>query len=266
MASAEKRYGIVIPVMNEEACLGAVLDELVGTLGNSGKFQIAVGLNANTDRSGEIAESRGILVGRTEEAGYGHGCRAAVEVLVREKPEISAFIFYAGDGGNAPEDILKLVDAFESGKGDFVIGQRTCRTANWKRMGADRALPNITLGLWLSLLTFRPWLDLGPLRLIDRDLFRQMDQREWTWGWTAEGQIMAARLGAKIHRMTVDERPRIAGEQKVSRVSFRRSLGIGLSIAAAAWRVRWRRKNPRPVTGVEKPPVAPPLTGIEKSA
>ena len=242
MSGKDVTFGIVIPVMNEEECIGIVLDELNDALGGDERFRIAVGLNGSSDRSGEIAREKGALVSEVDERGYGHGCMAAIKAL-EDDGAPDAYIFYSGDGGNSPEDLLKLANAFEQGKGDFVIGQRTCRPANWKRLGADRALPNITLGLWLTLLTFKPWLDLGPLRLISADLFRRMGQQELTWGWTAEGQILASRLGASIHRITVDERPRIAGQQKVSRVSFRRSLSIGLQIVAAAWKVRWRRLN-----------------------
>ena len=240
MSRKEVTFGVVIPVTNEEECIGIVLDELNDALDGDERFRVAIGLNDSSDKSGEIARERGALVGEVEERGYGHGCMAAVRAL-EEDSEPDAYIFYSGDGGNCPQDLLKIAKAFEQEKGDFIIGQRTCRPANWKRLGADRALPNITLGMWLTLLTFKPWFDLGPLRLISADLFRRMGQQELTWGWTAEGQILASRLGASIHRITVDERPRIAGQQKVSRVSFCRSLGIGLQIVAAAWRVRWRR-------------------------
>lgn len=229
-------YAIILPVKNEAECLGAVLNELLEKL-PADRFQIAVGLNACTDNSGDIARQRRVLVGETPTSGYGHGCIAAIRAL--DTPP-KAYLFAAGDGANDPDDILRLVDEHERSSADFVIGQRTLRLSNWTPMGVQRALPNITLGLYTSLLTGRLWSDLGPLRLITHDLFVKMDQQELTWGWTIESQVLAARLGATIRTISVTERPRIAGVQKVSGVHWRQSLRIALTIAAAGWRVRTR--------------------------
>lgn len=229
-------YAVILPVKNEAECLGAVLDELLEKL-PAHRFTIAVGLNACTDSSADIARQHGVLVGTTEQSGYGHGCMAAISALVAPP---SAYIFVAGDGANDPSDILRLADQHQLSHADFIIGQRTLRLRNWHPMGVKRALPNITLGLYTSLLTGRLWSDLGPLRLITHDLFQVMHQQEQTWGWTIESQILAARLGATILAFPVNERPRIAGTQKVSGVHWRQSLKIALTIAAAGWRVRWR--------------------------
>jgi hypothetical protein len=61
-----------------------------------------------------------------------------------------------------------------------------------------------------------------------------------TYGWTIEPQIAAARLGATICEVAASERPRIAGEQKVSGVTWRRTFLIGCRILAAGWRARLR--------------------------
>ena len=233
-------YAVILPVKNEAECLGAVLDELQQKL-PADCFTIAVGLNACTDASATIARERGVLVGDTAHSGYGHGCMAAIDALPTPP---AAYIFAAGDGANDPADILRLADEHERTRIGFIIGQRTLRLRNWHPMGVKRALPNITLGLYTSLLTGRPWSDLGPLRLISCDLFNAMQQQELTWGWTIESQILAARLGARIRAVRVAERPRIAGAQKVSGVHWRQSLRIALAIAAAGWRVRTRSLSP----------------------
>jgi hypothetical protein len=82
--------------------------------------------------------------------------------------------------------------------------------------------------------------DIGPLRLIESGLLRRMALRELTWGWTIEAQVIACRLGANVRTISAAERPRLAGTQKVSAVSWRQSLKIGLHIAAAGWRARAR--------------------------
>lgn len=232
---------VILPVCDEEACLGQVLDELLaGTENYGAKLIPVVGLNGTSDGSREIAEARGALVGETAERGYGYGCMAAIDRLAEEGIEPDAYVFFSGDGADKPEDVLRLIDEYRNGA-DLVIGNRTLVMSNWKIKGSRRAFPNVTLATVTTLLTGRLFFDLGPLRLIDRALFEKMNMRELTWGWTVEAQIMAARFGARIVNIHVEERPRLAGEQKVSGVHWRRSLKIGFAILAAAWRVRWRK-------------------------
>jgi hypothetical protein len=76
------------------------------------------------------------------------------------------------------------------------------------------------------------------MRLVSRQLFEKIDPREMTFGWTIEAQIVAAKLDAPICEIPVRERQRLAGEQKVSGVTWQRTLGIGCQIVAAGWRSR----------------------------
>ena len=87
-----------------------------------------------------------------------------------------------------------------------------------------------------------------------RPVFEQMALREWTFGWTIEPQILAARLGIPTCEIDVAEHPRIAGAQKVSQVNWGRTLRIGGEILAAGWRTRFRplpqpcpTPRPRPI-------------------
>jgi Glycosyl transferase family 2 len=234
-------YAIIIPVRNEEACMGAVIDELQGELPDL-DLTIAVGLNGTSDRSGIICRERDAVVGETPQVGYGHGCLAAIDALNTAGILPAAYIFVSGDGSNAPSDIRRLIQTAEETGAPMVIGQRTLRLENWGFgiFGPRRALPNVTLGLWTSLLSGRPFCDIGPLRLIDRRLFERLNLREVVWGWTIEAQILACRLKVPVRTISVVERPRLAGEQKVSAVSWKRSLEIGLHIAAAGMRARLR--------------------------
>jgi len=72
-------FAVIIPACDEEPCIGAVLDEILAVL-DPHKFIVAVGVNGSTDRTAEIARSRGVLVAETNRKGYGHGCQAAIDV------------------------------------------------------------------------------------------------------------------------------------------------------------------------------------------
>ena len=230
-------YAIIIPVKNEAECLGEVLSELKKVLGDQlgSRVTIAVGLNGCTDRSRQIAAEHGVLVGESKEEGYGHGCLAAMAAC----PDVSAYLFFAGDGANDPADIERLIELYESCGCPFVMGLRDFELQTWwEEFG--RALPNLLLGAACAALGGQFFHDLGPLRLIDRDLLEKIAPRELTWGWTVEAQMAAARLGISIATVSVVERPRIAGQQKVSGVSLWRSASIGWKIFLAAWRTRFR--------------------------
>jgi len=238
-------YAIIIPVQNEAACLGDVLAEIKKCFADNddSRFAIAVGLNACIDNSRQIAGNSGVLVGETADSGYGHGCMAAIHAANAALPDLKAYIFVAGDGANFPDDIIRLADAFESDNGGekkTIMGLRKFELATWSSE-FGRALPNLLLGIACAALGGQFFHDLGPLRLIERRLFEKIDPQELTWGWTIEAQIMAARFGEAITPITVSERPRLSGEQKVSGVSLTRSAKIGWKIFLAAVRTRFRK-------------------------
>jgi len=232
------RIGIVLPACDEEPCIAAVLSELLGSVDRN-KYAIAVGVNGSSDRTAEIARQFPVIVGETDASGYGHGCLAAIAGLRREVPSVSAYIFFAADGASDPRDVELLANAWENGN-DFVLGSRTGVRSNWSAMTLPHVLANFALGMWCTLLTSRWFSDLAPLRLVDRSLFETMSLRELTYGWTIEAQVAAARLGARICQLRAQERPRIAGVQKVSGVSWRRTFAIGCRIVAAGWRAHLR--------------------------
>ena len=257
------RIGIVIPACDEEACIGSVLSELLAMIDPT-TSAVAVGVNGSRDRTAEIARGYGVLVAETPSGGYGHGCMAAIELLTREVPSVEAYVFFAGDGASDPRDLAQLMARRAQGYA-MVLGARTGALGNWHTMSVSHVLANFILGLWCGLLTGRWFTDLAPLRLIDRELFNTIAPREMTYGWTIEAQIGAAMLEAKICEVPARERPRIAGEQKVSGVTWRRTFSIGCRILAAGLRARlraWSRdRHARPWV-VVKPSVAAPVAAV----
>ncbi len=248
---------MILPACDEEECVGAVLDELRAVLDSAtvaeDDFLVCVGVNGSRDRTAEIARQHGALVAETPLRGYGHGCQAAIDLLENSGRLPAAYLFFAADGANDPRDIARLVATHRDGF-DFVLGCRTTTPANRRVMRAHHILANRLLGGWCGVLTGRFYHDLGPLRLIGRDLFHRMEMREWTYGWTIEPQILAARLGVTAREVAVSERPRLAGHQKVSKVHWWRSLRIGAQIALAGWRAR-RRPLPQPAIATGTGPV-----------
>jgi glycosyltransferase involved in cell wall biosynthesis len=230
----QPEIAIIIPACDEAACIGSVLEELLA-LADPGKFAVAVGVNGSADGTAEVAREWPVLVAETEQRGYGYGCQAAICLANDIFPSIRAYIFCAGDGATDPRDLRSLTNAFDQGF-DFVLGSRTRRLRNWRRMTLRHVIANAGLGVWAGLLGGRLFSDLGPLRLISRELFERIAPREMTFGWTIEAQVAAAWLRAAICEVPVTERRRIAGEQKVSGVTWYRTFAIGCQIFVAGWR------------------------------
>ena len=237
------QIAIIIPACDEAACIGAVLDEFLRVV-DPEKFVLTVGVNGSSDETAEVARQRPVLVAETPQRGYGHGCQAAIGLTKNLFPSIRAYVFCAGDGATDPGDLHRLATAFEQGY-DLVLGSRTARLRNWRSMTLRHVIANTGLGLWCGILSGRCFSDLGPLRVISRSLFERIAPREMTFGWTIEAQIAAAKLGAAICEIPVTERRRIAGRQKVSRVTCRQTLSIGCKIVAAGYRT-WRNFEPAP--------------------
>ena len=235
---------VILPARDEEAALAPVLAELLPHAARHGAV-VAVGLNDCHDRSRAVAETHGVIVGETQTRGYGHGCLAAIAAVKAAGFQPDAYVFMAADGAHDPAELPSLLDPWSAGA-RFVLGQRTCVAANWPRLGYTRAVFNVLLGAWAGLLSGKFYRDLGPYRLIDRALFECIGARETVWGWTIEPQVIAPRLGVRAVEVSVTERPRVAGEQKVTGVSLAHTLRIGLDIFRAGWRCRTRELTAHP--------------------
>jgi hypothetical protein len=227
-------FAVIIPACDEAACIGTVLDEMLALI-DPDKFVVTVGVNGSGDATAEISRQRPVLVAETAQRGYGYGCEAAIGLTKNLFPSIRAYLFCAGDGATEPRDFFALTNAFEQGY-DLVLGSRTRRLANCRTMTLHHMIANAGLGLWAGCLGGRFFSDLGPLRLISRALFEKIAPREMTYGWTIEAQVVAAKSGASICEIPVSERRRLAGEQKVSGVTWRRTFSIGCEIFTAGWR------------------------------
>jgi glycosyltransferase involved in cell wall biosynthesis len=232
-------YAIIIPARDEEPCIAQVLAELRAVVGPD--VPIVVGVNGSRDRTAEVARASGALAAETPHAGYGYGCQAAVDLLDL-KHAVTSYVFFAGDGADDPRDIAKLLEAHRRGA-RMVLGCRTQTPTNWNLMNLHYVIANRLLGMICGLLTGRFFADLGPLRLIERDLFHALHLQEWTFGWTIEAQIRGAMLRERIVEVPVRYRARIAGEQKVSHVSTLQTIRVGLKIIAAAFRSRLRPRE-----------------------
>ena len=228
------RAAIILPACNEAECLPLVLEELLPVARELGCV-VAVGLNDTSDASAEIlAAYPSVLVGHTPVRGYGQGCVAAMQAVSAAGLKPDCYLFLSADGAHDPAALPAFLACFSEGA-DLVLGQRTLLAKNWRHMGALRIITNLMLGLWAALHSGCFYEDLGPYRLVSARFIRHWEQlpRDLRWGWTIEPQVLAPALGMVVRRVSVLERPRVAGQQKVTGVSLRQSLRIGKAILRA---------------------------------
>ena len=233
------RPALILPACHEEETIGPVLDELLAKLDPCEGWIVAVGVNGSpvgVDRTAELSRRHPLapVVAETSARGYGYGCQAAIDRVESLGLAPDAYVFFAADGANDPADLGKLLAARRAGF-DFVLG---CRTSPWRAenlavMGWSHVLANRLLGAWCGWLTGRRFHDIGPLRLIERELFHRMRMREWTFGWTVEAQITAARLGRRCWKSPCANAPGSRGSRRCPR-----STGGGRF--SSAGRSRWR--------------------------
>jgi len=105
---------LIIPVLNEAACIGALLAELPPAVAH----EILVVDNGSTDATAAIARGAGVRVVSEPRRGYGYACAAGAAAASGE-----VLVFMDGDGSFVPEQIALLVGAIAAGA-DLALGTR----------------------------------------------------------------------------------------------------------------------------------------------
>jgi len=197
---------LIIPALNEAACLGPLLAELPAGL----VHELLVIDNGSTDDTAGVARRLGARVVAEPRRGYGYACAAGVAAASGD-----VLAFMDGDGSFIPGELLALVAPMLDGSADLVLGTRMRGGMAAGAMPPHQRFGNqlvawLMYGLYGLRLT-----DLGPFRVMRRDLLNTLDMREMTYGWPVEMIVKAARHGARIVELPVSYRPRSAGVSKV---------------------------------------------------
>jgi glycosyltransferase involved in cell wall biosynthesis len=218
------RVSAVIPALNEEEPIGAVIRSIPGHLVS----EVVVVDNGSTDRTAVRALEAGARVVSEPRRGYGRACRAGVEAV---SPRAEVLVFLDGDGSDCPEAIDRLLTPIAAGTHDFVIGSRVRGEREPGSMNGAQLFAGALAGACLGLLYGVRYTDMCPFRAIRRDALLALGLREETYGWNLEMQMKAARTGLRILELPVPHRRRAGGRSKVS--------GQVLASARAGSRILW---------------------------
>jgi glycosyltransferase involved in cell wall biosynthesis len=220
---------VVIPALNEQEPIGAVVRECIAT---GVPAEVIVVDNGSTDRTAECAREAGARV-VTAPRGYGRACAAGVRAV---STECDIIVFLDGDGSDIPALIPQLVHPIAVGTHDFVIGSRTRGKREPGSMNFQQILSGRIAGWIMRLLYGVSYTDMCPFRAIRRDALAKLDMREETYGWNLEMQMKAARSGLRILEIPVNHRNRSGGQSKVSG-TLRGTFVAGTRIIATLFRI-----------------------------
>jgi glycosyltransferase involved in cell wall biosynthesis len=240
-ARTRPRVALVIPTLNEEEPIGAV----IRAIPRDAVDEVIVVDSGSEDRTVERAQDAGARVIVEWARGYGRACAAGA----RAACDCEVIVFLDGDGSDRPELVPLLLAPILAGTHDFVIGTRTRGERESGSMNMLQIAAGYGAGTLTHLLYGVRYTDMCAFRAIRREALEQLRMREMTYGWNLEMQMRSARAGLRILEVPVAYRRRLGGASKVSGTiagTLKAALRIGLAFA----RVACERQPRRPATGV----------------
>ncbi len=119
MGAVLLKLSVVIPTLNEEECIGQVMDELSSALDGNVEHEIIIVDGMSRDRTREIALAKGAVVVEEPRRGYG---RAYKTGFANAKGEIIATL--DGDCTYPADSIIPLMEILENEDLEFITTDR----------------------------------------------------------------------------------------------------------------------------------------------
>lgn len=242
MRTAEPRLALIIPALDEEAAIGAVVRGFAAQRSPSGRprlDEIVVVDNGSRDGTARAARAAGATVVHAPERGYGRACLAGIAHLAaRSGGPPDAVVFADGDGSSAPEELEALLAPLIAGEAHLVIGSRV-EKGDPEGFTIPQRYGNRLASVLLRTLYGVHATDLGPFRALRWSTLVQLGMSDPDYGWTVEMQVQAARQRVPTAEVPVSNRRRVAGRSKVSG-TVRGVAGASVKILGILL-TRWRR-------------------------
>ena len=162
-ATSPTRYALLIPALNEAESIGRVVAQVPKGL----FFQVIVVDNGSDDGTAEVARAAGAWVVREPRRGYGQACLAGLDQL---HPGIAAVAFMDADLSDDPDDLARIVQFFDEGRWDMVLGSRVLGNPQPGSLTPLQRFGNRLSTLLIRWLWHMPFTDLGPMRIVSLSL------------------------------------------------------------------------------------------------
>jgi glycosyltransferase involved in cell wall biosynthesis len=213
MSVAAPEISVVIPCLNEEEAVGAVVDQAWEGIAGSGRTgEVIVVDNASTDRSAEVALEHGATVVREERPGYGSAYLAGLAVAHGEY-----IVMGDADETYPMRDLAPFVERLAGGD-DLVMGSRFEGTIHGEAMPwLNRHVGNPILTGLLNLLFGVKISDAHcGMRAVRRDALPPLDLHSTGMEFASEMVFKAFRRKLRVSEIPIDYYPRV-GESKLNR-------------------------------------------------
>jgi glycosyltransferase involved in cell wall biosynthesis len=209
------QISVVIPCLNEEAAVGAVVRKAWEGIARSGRpGEVIVVDNGSTDESAQIAAAEGALVLHEARRGYGRAYLTGIEHARGD------YVVMADADDTYPVNELgAFVDALEAGK-DLVLGSRFKGRIHAGAMPwSHRWIGNpILTGLLNRLFGIRVSDAHCGMRAAQRSSLQRLDLHSTGMEFASEMVFKAFRRKLVVDEIPIDYFPRV-GESKLSRFS-----------------------------------------------
>jgi glycosyltransferase involved in cell wall biosynthesis len=199
----------IIPALDEEQSIAPVIRDLL----SGGADLVIVGDNGSRDRTVEVAQAAGARVVPAVRRGYGSACLAALAAV---PAETQAVVFCDADGADDLSRLEAVTGPVLRGEADLVVGSRALGRAEPGALTPPQRMGNLVAICLMRVLYWRRVTDLGPFRCVSTAALARLHMSAPSFGWTAEMQTKALRLGLRYREVAVDARLRTAGESKIS--------------------------------------------------
>jgi glycosyltransferase involved in cell wall biosynthesis len=209
----EPQISVVIPCLNEEEAVGAVVEQAWAGIERSGRTgEVIVVDNGSTDASASVARAAGATVVHESRRGYG---RAYLTGIAAARGD---YVVMADADGTYPVDRLgEFVDMLESGE-DLVLGSRFEGTIHRGAMPwSHRWVGNpILTGMLNRLFGIRVSDAHCGMRAVRSSALRRLDLHSTGMEFASEMVFKAFRRKLAVGEIPIDYFPR-TGESKLSR-------------------------------------------------
>jgi hypothetical protein len=220
--AAAPKLAVVMPALNEESSVGAVVSAVPRRIVGIGEVEVIVVDDGSTDSTRDVALAAGAdrIVAHRRNRGlvacFNHGVALA---LARGA---DAVVHLDADGQHDPTFIPQLVGPLFAGDADIVVGVRPLgdpTAGTFVRRYGNR------LASWIFRRTFKvPVRDVtSGYRAFSREALLQLNVVS-DYTYTLESLIQAARKKLEVAEVAIPARRRLVGESRVTH-SIRRYIG-----------------------------------------
>ena len=199
------RVAAVIPALNEEEALPAVLGEIPAGVVD----EVIVVDGGSRDATVAVARACGAHVLDERRRGYGRACAAGAACT-----NADVIVFLDGDGSDDPAFLPSVLAPVLAGDAALALGAR--REGEPGAVLRHQRFGNVFVASLVRLLYGVRLHDVPPLRAVRREVLGDLALREMTYGWPTEMIVKAARARFPIVEVPVRTRARRGGASKIA--------------------------------------------------